>query len=432
MHVVFAVVLAFLGIAQGRGPNDHEYGYFVANDPLDAQGERFSLAVRHCYALEEGLRVVSFRHGWLVSIEVAAVDNPSDLEPTMRNGEFWAHCRRVVEYETEYSALDPMAAVQAIVSAHNATSPPFTARAEWCGGNICVRADEIRMPDGNLQPVSLPLDVPVTVVGSTLRAQVDSVLTQVAATAAHPLTGTVPGGASSRWWDVDATTTPAAGIPARNALAEIVGHYNQAAFERSWREAVRLEERDRSYYQMAEIHGEFVGWSHRQGLTPEAAEEEWDRRRAQLAAAGATAEVEVDPPPLTPGVGPGSAWSVLVGYDQDGPTRYTFLLADVLAPRDLAPDRMIPGTVPTPGADTDGDGIANPVDRCPGTPAGELVPRDGCSLSQSCPCDQGWATNGEYRTCIDRAVKRLIEHEVLPRNQGGATKQSWYDKECAH
>jgi hypothetical protein len=57
--------------------------------------------------------------------------------------------------------------------------------------------------------------------------------------------------------------------------------------------------------------------------------------------------------------------------------------------------------------DLDGDGVADAVDQCPDTPAGDLVDGNGCSV---CPCDApaggtAWASHRAYVACVLTAAK---------------------------
>jgi hypothetical protein len=50
--------------------------------------------------------------------------------------------------------------------------------------------------------------------------------------------------------------------------------------------------------------------------------------------------------------------------------------------------------------DADGDGVPNESDQCANTPAGAIVDAHGCALSQLCPCDAQWANHGDYVQCV--------------------------------
>src|SRR5207245_568276 len=68
------------------------------------------------------------------------------------------------------------------------------------------------------------------------------------------------------------------------------------------------------------------------------------------------------------------------------------------------------------GGDSDGDGIPDGVDRCPGTPPGELVDATGCSV---CPCDglggTRWQSRANYLGCVRAEAKRRVGRGFLAR-----------------
>src|SRR6185295_11943489 len=50
--------------------------------------------------------------------------------------------------------------------------------------------------------------------------------------------------------------------------------------------------------------------------------------------------------------------------------------------------------------DSDQDGVLNNHDNCPGTPAGQTVDANGCSIAQLCPCAGPWKNHGKYVSCV--------------------------------
>jgi sugar lactone lactonase YvrE len=68
--------------------------------------------------------------------------------------------------------------------------------------------------------------------------------------------------------------------------------------------------------------------------------------------------------------------------------------------------------VTTPVTDSDGDGVPDAADACPGSPADEPVDGNGCTVAQSCPCagPQGggsWTRHGAYVSCISAAGRAI-------------------------
>jgi hypothetical protein len=58
--------------------------------------------------------------------------------------------------------------------------------------------------------------------------------------------------------------------------------------------------------------------------------------------------------------------------------------------------------------DSDGDGVPDDKDVCPGTPAGEVVDASGCSINQLCPCEGPWQNHGQYVSCVDQAAEDFV------------------------
>jgi hypothetical protein len=69
--------------------------------------------------------------------------------------------------------------------------------------------------------------------------------------------------------------------------------------------------------------------------------------------------------------------------------------------------------------DDDNDGIIDAVDACIDTAPGSVVLDDGCSIEQTCPCENPWKNRGAFMTCtvdavnVLRAGGRISEIEVV-------------------
>lgn len=75
-------------------------------------------------------------------------------------------------------------------------------------------------------------------------------------------------------------------------------------------------------------------------------------------------------------------------------------------------------TTTTVPRDADKDGVLNEADKCPNTPPGEKVNRDGCSISQLCPCDaprdaSQWKSHGQYFVCVHRALNAFKKAKLI-------------------
>jgi hypothetical protein len=82
---------------------------------------------------------------------------------------------------------------------------------------------------------------------------------------------------------------------------------------------------------------------------------------------------------------------------------------------------------PNPEADTDGDGVTDAADACPGTPAGDLVGPEGCSR---CPCEltadgTPWPSRRAYLSCVrSEAEAQLAAGLITPAEARAAIKHA--------
>ncbi len=81
-------------------------------------------------------------------------------------------------------------------------------------------------------------------------------------------------------------------------------------------------------------------------------------------------------------------------------------------------------------ADSDGDAVIDDIDACLGTPAGEVVLDDGCSVDQTCPCDGGWRNHGAYVRCVVGASEDLLNAGLLSSDEKGAVVSSAAQSTC--
>jgi len=72
--------------------------------------------------------------------------------------------------------------------------------------------------------------------------------------------------------------------------------------------------------------------------------------------------------------------------------------------------------------DADGDGVADSLDQCPGTPAGEIVDAEGCSIDQLAPCSGpasggAWKNHGQYVSTVARVVEAFLAQGLISAEQ---------------
>lgn len=89
---------------------------------------------------------------------------------------------------------------------------------------------------------------------------------------------------------------------------------------------------------------------------------------------------------------------------------------------------------PPANEDTDGDGVPNVSDRCPDTPAGQIVDQFGCSIDQLCPC-AGPRTGGPYKKkgyakCVNAESKRFQKSGIITKVEAKSIKKSAKKSPC--
>ena len=72
--------------------------------------------------------------------------------------------------------------------------------------------------------------------------------------------------------------------------------------------------------------------------------------------------------------------------------------------------------------DEDGDGVPDSLDHCPGTPAGEIVNAEGCSIDQLAPCSGPasggtWKNHGQYVSTVAHAAEAFVAEGLISVEQ---------------
>ena len=72
--------------------------------------------------------------------------------------------------------------------------------------------------------------------------------------------------------------------------------------------------------------------------------------------------------------------------------------------------------------DADGDGVADSLDLCPGTPAGAIVDANGCSIDQIAPCSGPasggrWKNHGQYVSSVAHAAEAFLSQGLISADQ---------------
>lgn len=82
--------------------------------------------------------------------------------------------------------------------------------------------------------------------------------------------------------------------------------------------------------------------------------------------------------------------------------------------------------------DLDEDGVADDVDACLDTPAGDLVDPEGCSV---CPCEgpsdeQAWSSRQEYQLCVSGEVRSRKRSGAMSRKDARAAIKNARKASC--
>jgi YVTN family beta-propeller protein len=85
--------------------------------------------------------------------------------------------------------------------------------------------------------------------------------------------------------------------------------------------------------------------------------------------------------------------------------------------------------------DEDGDGVANGVDQCPSTAAGEVVDATGCSIPQLAPCagpSPGtlWRNHGAYVSTVTYVAERFLAAGLITSAQKDAIVAAAAQSSC--
>jgi len=83
-----------------------------------------------------------------------------------------------------------------------------------------------------------------------------------------------------------------------------------------------------------------------------------------------------------------------------------------------------------PPGDSDDDGVADPDDQCPNTPAGAIVDAAGCSIEQLVPCDGPWRNHGHFLRALREVTSEFVVAGLLTRAQQHAILLAGARSDC--
>jgi hypothetical protein len=70
--------------------------------------------------------------------------------------------------------------------------------------------------------------------------------------------------------------------------------------------------------------------------------------------------------------------------------------------------------------DDDGDNVLDSADRCQATVIGSIVAGDGCSIVDTCPCENSWRNHGAYVKCIAQTSNSFLTAGLITSTQKDA------------
>ena len=73
-----------------------------------------------------------------------------------------------------------------------------------------------------------------------------------------------------------------------------------------------------------------------------------------------------------------------------------------------------------PIPDSDGDGVGDASDLCPGTGPGEAVNSNGCSIAQLNPRNADWRNHGEYVSSLAHTAEEFLETGLITEEEKDA------------
>lgn len=81
-------------------------------------------------------------------------------------------------------------------------------------------------------------------------------------------------------------------------------------------------------------------------------------------------------------------------------------------------------------SDADNDGVDDGIDECTGTATGAVVNEYGCSIADTCPCENEWKNHGAYVRCNARATKDFVSAGLITEAQKGLIVSTAAQSDC--
>jgi hypothetical protein len=86
--------------------------------------------------------------------------------------------------------------------------------------------------------------------------------------------------------------------------------------------------------------------------------------------------------------------------------------------------------------DTDGDGVPDADESCPGTATGVKVDQVGCSGEQlvdlACPCESDWKNHGKFVSCVAHSAEEQVNAGLITQSEKDAIVSARAESGCGH
>ena len=81
-------------------------------------------------------------------------------------------------------------------------------------------------------------------------------------------------------------------------------------------------------------------------------------------------------------------------------------------------------------ADDDNDSIGDSGDKCPATAIGSIVSGNGCSIADTCPCENSWRNQGAYMKCLAQTSNSFLAASLITSAQKDAIVSAGARSSC--
>lgn len=88
------------------------------------------------------------------------------------------------------------------------------------------------------------------------------------------------------------------------------------------------------------------------------------------------------------------------------------------------------GTGDACDSDDDNDGVNDGIDECTGTQAGAIVNAYGCSIEDTCRCENEWKNHGAYVRCSVREANAFVAADLISKSQRDSVVSSAGQSDC--